>query len=547
MSTTQEFPHDEFRAINVLTHTSRVLADGDIRQVMISPNRRYAALIVDAGWNPLPLSHRIAAYEPHTTDSRHTRLAFVRLDTVAPTRFINAVRDPDIPTLFIRHAWSPDGNTFAVVARGDSTAPYPAMAFLVSARNDDVQQVTDRTFAVSRIRWIGSGRAVALGVRTIFASPDADTTREFWRTIGSRDASDTLAKPPRPDSVLPDWVHKLHQPSVDATIAAIDSSHELIVYTSDGRTGSFLWVGDGRTAVVRQRLALNEQLAHIADARRLLIHYIGADGDSLTGVLVLPIGYSPAKRYPLITWVYAGWTPTDTLDEELNKQDISGLNLALIPAHGYALLIPSMPLKWRGMGSDPMLDLPKGVMSAVDEVVRMGVADPGRLGLMGHSYGGYSTYGLIAYTKRFRGAIALAGLSDLPSFYGSFDPRTRYTSLGYEDEWPVAWSESAFGGMGVSPWENLWRYIRNSPYYYAERVETPLMIIQGDVDAVSMEQGEEFFTALSRMNKPVKFVRYWGEPHVIERSPANVRDMWEKIFDWFDVQLKPDAQRTAVR
>jgi dipeptidyl aminopeptidase/acylaminoacyl peptidase len=87
--------------------------------------------------------------------------------------------------------------------------------------------------------------------------------------------------------------------------------------------------------------------------------------------------------------------------------------------------------------------------------------------------------------------------------------------------------------MGNPPWKDLGRYIRNSPITYVYRVQTPLMIIQGDMDYVAMQQGEEFFTSLYRQGKRAKFVRYWGEGHVLE-SPANIRDMWSQIFNWFD-------------
>ena len=87
--------------------------------------------------------------------------------------------------------------------------------------------------------------------------------------------------------------------------------------------------------------------------------------------------------------------------------------------------------------------------------------------------------------------------------------------------------------MGNPPWKDLDRYLRNSPIFYVDRVRTPLMIIQGDLDYVAMQQGEEFFMSLYRQGKRAEFVRYWGEGHVIE-SPANIRDMWTRIFAWFD-------------
>ena len=87
--------------------------------------------------------------------------------------------------------------------------------------------------------------------------------------------------------------------------------------------------------------------------------------------------------------------------------------------------------------------------------------------------------------------------------------------------------------MGNPPWKDLGRYLRNSPIFSDERVQTPLLIIQGDLDFVGIEQGEEFFTALYRQGKRAEFVRYWGEGHVIQQ-PDNVRDMWKRIFAWFE-------------
>ena len=177
--------------------------------------------------------------------------------------------------------------------------------------------------------------------------------------------------------------------------------------------------------------------------------------------------------------------------------------------------------------------MPEGVLPAVDEVVEMGIADPKRLYLMGQSFGGYSTYGLITQTDRFAAAVSLAGLSNLISLYGQFDARQRYEDYPQENLFQMALSESAQIRMGGPPWEELNRYLRNSPIFQVDRVNTPLMIVQGDVDYVAIQQGEEFFNGLYRQGKRARFVRYWGEGHVLE-SPANIRDMWQRIFEWFD-------------
>jgi dipeptidyl aminopeptidase/acylaminoacyl peptidase len=213
------------------------------------------------------------------------------------------------------------------------------------------------------------------------------------------------------------------------------------------------------------------------------------------------------------------------------------LNLQLLAARGYAVLIPSMPLRPEGETTDPYLELTKGVLPAVDKAIDLGIADPKKLAVMGQSYGGYATYGLITQTNRFQAAVVLAGISDLASMYGGFDARFRYDEFANERIFLQAWAEGGQGRMGSPPWKDLGRYLRNSPIAYAERVQTPLLIIQGDLDYVAMQQGEQFFTALYRQNKRVRFARYWGEEHVFE-SPANIRDMWQQIFKWLDEHLQ---------
>jgi dipeptidyl aminopeptidase/acylaminoacyl peptidase len=265
------------------------------------------------------------------------------------------------------------------------------------------------------------------------------------------------------------------------------------------------------------------------------IDYRGIDGQDLVGWAILPFRYKKGERYPMVVWVHGGLTFGVEPPNYLNVLNSDHpLNLQLLAAHGYVVLMPSMPQK-SVSETEPYLDLMKGVLPAVDKVIELGIADPLRLAVMGHSYGGYSTYGLITQTNRFRAAVALAGFSNLVSLYGTFDPRLRYQRTVHEDPFRM-WYGEADIGMRSPPWKNLEKYIRNSPITYVERVQTPLLIIHGDFDPISIQQGEEFFSALYRQNKRAEFVRYWGEDHVLS-SPANIRDMWYRIYAWLDAFL----------
>ncbi len=333
------------------------------------------------------------------------------------------------------------------------------------------------------------------------------------------------------------------KPLADASLASYDIGKETAVFTATARDGSFLWLsrrGYEPTRVVET----NTFLRGIDEGKTRKIEYRGLDGQDLKAWIILPIGYQEGTKYPLVTWVYAGSVAREKPSSLANLNEAISLNLQLLAAHGYAVLLPSMPLSEEGVTSDPYMELSKGVLPAVDKTVELGIADPKRLGVMGQSFGGFSTYGLVTQTNRFQAAVALAGLSDLTSLYAQFDARQRYDAFPQEDLFYMFLAESGQERLGKPPWKDFGRYIRNSPIFYVERVETPLMIIQGDMDYVAMQQGEQFFMSLYRQNKRAQFIRYWGEGHVLE-GPANIRDMWQRIYAWFDEFLKPKPEESA--
>lgn len=328
-------------------------------------------------------------------------------------------------------------------------------------------------------------------------------------------------------------IRKLAVPATGAEVKAYRSQTGSLVFHRNDGDGLFLWRGNASGGGAVTLLSANRFLSGIQVGELRPIEYDSLNGQKLKAWLLLPPGHRKGNRYPLITWVYAGYMagPVPPMSTSIGLE--SSLNLQIPAAEGYAVLIPSMPLGPEGATDDPMLRLSEGVLPAVAEVVRQGLADPERLYLMGQSFGGFSTYGLVTQTDRFAAAVSLAGLSNLISLYGQFDARLRYTDHPHENFFQMALAESAQLRMGGPPWEHHLRYMRNSPIFQVDRVNTPLMMIYGDLDYVAMQQGEEFFTALHRQGKRAQLVRYWGEGHVL-RSPANIRDMWARIFAWFE-------------
>jgi len=324
---------------------------------------------------------------------------------------------------------------------------------------------------------------------------------------------------------------RIARPTDLATLVAYDDKRDVALFTSKESRGTSLTIVQGRES--RLVVTMSSFLRGIAEGERRMIEYRSLDGEDLKGWLILPANYQPGKRYPLVTWVYAGTVFEDALPALSSLNLEHSLNLQLLAARGYAVLRPSMPLKPEGEVSDPYMELTKGVLPAVDKVIELGIADPKRLAVMGQSFGGFSTYGLITQTNRFQAAIALAGPSNFVSLYGVFDARWRYELNSQERLYSQSVAETGQLRMGNPPWRDLGRYLRNSPITYVDRVRTPVLIVQGDMDAISITQGEEFFTALYRQGKRARFIRYWGEGHTL-LSPANIRDFWMHTYAWLD-------------
>jgi dipeptidyl aminopeptidase/acylaminoacyl peptidase len=333
------------------------------------------------------------------------------------------------------------------------------------------------------------------------------------------------------------------KPSSGAYLADYVPGTATGLFVENGATGSRVWMGTlngkGTASLLTEA---NGFLAEILAGEQRLIEYQSLDGKPLKGWLLLPVHFESGKKYPMVAWVYAGSEFTSSKEPTLGKLNrdgqLSPFNFQLLASRGYAVLFPSMPLKPDGQADDPLLELTKGVLPAVDKAVELGIADSDRIGVMGQSFGGYSTMGLVTQTRRFKAAVSLAGDCDLISTYGTFGGSVRYKSDPNREggDFAQLWSMGQ-GRLMNPPWKDLGRYLRNSPITYVDRVETPFLIIQGDMDFVPIQQGEEFFQALYKQGKRAEFARYWGEGHVFV-NPANVEDMWDRIFNWFDTYLK---------
>jgi dipeptidyl aminopeptidase/acylaminoacyl peptidase len=281
-----------------------------------------------------------------------------------------------------------------------------------------------------------------------------------------------------------------------------------------------LWLAGGTHGRPRRLTELNPQVTRFALGHARLVEWDGPGGQRLRGALLLPAGYEPGRRYPLVVEVYGG----ERLSATLNRFGLrSGIdNRQLLATRGYAVLLPDTPLRV----GQPLADLAATTMGGVDAVIAMGVADSTRMALMGHSYGGYSTLAILVQTTRFRAAVSSGGFGNLVTHYGAM--REDGSAVG------VGWSEREQGRMGGSPWEHRERYIANSPYFFLDRIRTPILLLHGGADrTVAPREAEETFVALRRLGQEATLVRYEGEGHHPGTwRTTNAEDYCARVFAW---------------
>ncbi len=348
------------------------------------------------------------------------------------------------------------------------------------------------------------------------------------------DSLSILVETPKPstriDSTIP-------PPRADARRLSTSPDGAAALYLATIADGTHLWLcgGDGRPMSRCSEIwRANEWMQEIKTGRVESINYNATDGTPLTAWLLLPPDHVTGTKLPVITHVYPGtiYNSRQPASFSLYRTDFN--HPQLFAALGYAVLLPSMPEPKDPADAHTLTLLANGVLPAVDAVFARGIADPDRIGLIGQSDGGFATIGLITQTNRFRSAIASAGFSNLISLYGTFYGQNRYGDSGPPEKGQqlrVLQMEKGSFALGGPPWVKNDLYRDGSPIFHADKVQTPLMLIHGDLDNIPIQQAEEFFTALYRQDKRARLVRYHGEWHTISNR-ANVLDLWKRIAEW---------------
>lgn len=263
--------------------------------------------------------------------------------------------------------------------------------------------------------------------------------------------------------------------------------------------------------------------------RTEVIRWKSKDGKEIEGLLTYPVGYQAGQRVPLILTIHGG--PAGVfLQTFLGGR--SPYPLATFASRGYALLRPN-PRGSSGYGVEFRRANTKDwgfgdyqdLMTGVDKVIEMGVADPDRLGVMGWSYGGYMTSWIVTQTNRFKAASAGAPVTNLMSFNGTAD------IPGFIPDY--------FGGQF---WEILDLYQKHSPVFNVKGATTPTMIQHGEADIrVPISQGYEFYNALKVKGVPARMLVLPRQPHGPNEPKMQLAAMNANL-EWFEKYIGGKSQ-----
>jgi dienelactone hydrolase len=258
--------------------------------------------------------------------------------------------------------------------------------------------------------------------------------------------------------------------------------------------------------------------------RSVLVDYENDWGERLQGALFYPADFEPGREYPMIVYPYE--RRSQTLHSWMNPSERSAYNTTVFAQNGYFVLAPDIVYRDR----NPGLSFMEAILPAVDAALAAAPIDPERVGLTGHSWGGYQTTFAVTQTNRFAAAVAGAPLTNLMSMYLSF-----YWNTGGTD---ARIFEISQGRMEVPWWEDFESYRANSPVHHIEAMQTPLLMAFGTEDgAVEFNQGVEFYNAARRAGKDFVLLVYEGENHSLQQRPNQI-DYHRRALEWFNHYLK---------
>lgn len=256
-----------------------------------------------------------------------------------------------------------------------------------------------------------------------------------------------------------------------------------------------------------------------------LYSWTSATGEKLEGLLVKPEGFDPNKKYPMIVNFYER-SSQGLHRHRTPEPNRSTINYPFYASRGYLIFNPDVPYRIGYPGESAYNAVLSGVTALIDE----GFVDKDNIGLQGHSWGGYQIAHIITKTDLFKCAESGAPVVNMFSAYGGIRWGTgRSRMFQYER------TQSRIGG---TIWDKPLRYLENSPIFFLDKINTPVLILHNDKDtAVPWYQGIEFFVGMRRLGKPAWLLNYNDEPHWPLKL-QNRKDFQLRMSQFFDYYLQ---------
>jgi len=335
------------------------------------------------------------------------------------------------------------------------------------------------------------------------------------------------------------YVESLNLDTLEITrlVTAPEGVYERVVGIIDPETRTVLTVRESETEPPQlfsvnklQRTSIGgiyEPFPELYGIERRNVSYTREDGVRLNGMLYLPRDHDPAKPLPTLVWIY----PAEFSDEEYAEQmdsrrfrfhQIKEASPIAAVLNGYALLLnPTVPIIGGGADANDsyLPQLISSMEAAISYLVDNGISDPDRMAVAGRSYGAFSTANLLAHTDLFRTGIAISGAYN----------RT-LTPFGFQHEKRSLWDATNF-------------YTRMSPFYFADQINEPLLIMHGGSDdnpGTPTLQAQRFFHALVGNGARVRYVELPFERHHY-RARENVLHTSAEMLDWLDQTIGAGA------
>lgn len=444
-------------------------------------------------------------------------------------------------------SWSPDGSQLAYVGGGADGG-----VFVVDARTGERQaRIVPRSGwgGPAPPLWTRDGQALLFSDGDVWRAPVdggepvralALAKREILRVLSPVGAAAAAGSGER-------WIVRLRDPETgrvgfgrldtrrgEVTAETLEHGFgaigERTDLTDDGRivVTSFagpqrapdLWLLDEGLRRERRVSRLNPAFDSVALGSQRLVEWMTAEGRLLEGTLLLPPGFAEGDRVPVVVHVYGGGSGAAALHTFDRYRQ-------LLATRGYGVLVPDIPLE---VGA-PMRGHVEAVEPGIDRLIELGIADPSGIGAYGHSYGGYGTLALLAASDRFDAGVASASQGNMAS---------AFAYLAQDGSARTRWAESGQGRMGTTPWGDPETYVENSPLFFLDRIEAPLLLLHGAEDRNTPAYlPAEIFTGLRHLGRTVTLVSYAGEGHDWRAwGPPNKLDFWTRLLAWFDDHLR---------